>query len=142
MSSTQSSFSQVKPRGKFLRVIGGEAIVYNVAATDYVLSNTTGISRVGNVISGTYSDLVNLSTNFNSISAVATSGSLLKDLGSELVINISNGTILQKMRLVQLVSGPTTEGVPPAYPTNDTFYVDTFNAGSGDFPSPSVVRVG
>ena len=149
MSSTQSGYSQGASRGKFLLAIGaGDTKVYTVTAVNDAINATinlgVAVSQVGNVIScNTFADIAALAQSLDVFSSDVPSGTLLKDLGSELIFSFGNGTIIQKMRLVQRVSGPTTEGVPPAYPTTDTFYVNTFNAGPGtDFLGVTVVRVG
>jgi len=146
MSSTQSSFSQVKPRGKFFLAVpnanGGTTGITEEIFT-YALLNYPNVSHNGNIISAnTVGELQGFYDVLDSFAIAVDTGSLLKDLGKEIIFSLRNGNIVAKWSLVQFVNGPKTEGVPPLYKSDDTLYVLTSQSATGVIRPAIVARVG
>jgi hypothetical protein len=72
----------------------------------------------------------NFESSVNSQEAPDAQGTLYKDLGSEVVTVDSMNRQFARYRLVQLVNGFTTEGVPNNYGST-TFYIQVWSAAEG-----------
>lgn len=111
MTTQLRTVSQIPTQVKYL---------YSVGSTAAWVPNTT--TKVTAVMP--YSDLASKFTSITDISA----NELMRDMGKSVMFTNANGTHYVLMRLVQLVDGPTTEGVPADWDTNGQFYVCTWSS--------------
>ena len=136
MSSTQASFSQIPSRGKNLvvTVVGGVYGYTPSNITEALANAGVPYTRTGSRIQfNSAADVNTLYTAglFPIYSSFADKGALLKDLGKQIILS-AKGEIVVTLRLVQLISGPQTEGVPNRFNGVDTFYITMFQASSID----------
>jgi hypothetical protein len=94
--------------------------VFAVGSTNAWVPNTT--TKVSTFLP--YSEL---SSKFTPITAI-NADEIMRDMGKSIMLLTPQGNHYALLRLVQLVDGPVTEGVPDNWDTNGQFYVCTWSA--------------
>ncbi len=111
MTTQLRVFSQISALVKYL---------YAVGSTDAWVPNAN--TKVSTMLP--YSEF---SSKFASITAID-SNEIMRDMGKSIMLLTPEGYHYALLRLVQLVDGPVTEGVPDNWDTNGQFYVCTWSA--------------
>jgi hypothetical protein len=94
--------------------------VFAVGSTNAWVPNTT--TKVSTLLP--YSEF---SSKFTPITAI-NADEIMRDMGKSIMLLTPQGNHYALLRLVQLVDGPVTEGVPDNWDTNGQFYVCTWSA--------------
>ena len=111
MTAQLRNFSQIPVLVKY---------VFAVGSTDAWVPNTN--TKVSTLLP--YSEF---SSKFTPITAID-ADELTRDMGKSIMLITPEGQHYALLRLVQLVDGPATEGVPDNWDTNGQFYICTWSA--------------
>ena len=122
MSSLLSFYNQIEPQVKNFLALA-TTTVYTPTTNARIESSMTTTSFSSSTTTSTYP-----------------SQTQFKDMGKFVMTFNSQQQHIGLYRLVQYVKGPTTEGVPPSYPTQK-FYIQVWAADSSPAPI-TVSRVG
>jgi hypothetical protein len=149
MSSVTKSFSQIPVQTKFLtcfKDISGAETAGAGAGADGYAAFILDAGEFLNVTSMATQDIVEAAAGFGPLGGGAnvnqlTAGQLFKDMGRQITVldNADDATHLALYRQVQLVSGPTTEGVANDAAYSANIYVRVWAA---DGQNVRVARLG
>ena len=115
MTTQLREFSQIPAVVKYL---------YAVGTTDGWVPNAN--TKVSTMLP--YSEFSSKFTSITAIDSAIDSNEIMRDMGKSIMLLTPEGYHYALLRLVQLVDGPATEGVPDNWDTNGQFYVCTWSA--------------
>lgn len=125
MTTEFRELSQIPARIKYF---------YAVQATNAWIPNT-GV-RVSAIMPA-----ATFGSNFTALNDIP-ANSEMRDMGKAIILVNAAGQHYALLRLVQTVSGPTTEGVPDNWDTTGQYYISVWTADTTTDFNPTVARTG
>lgn len=128
MTTEFREISQISSRAKYL----------------YTVTNTRAWGPNANVKVSSIITLSQFTSNFTEFGSAIAANNELRDMGKQIVLVHSSGKHYGVLRLVQMVNGPFTEGVPDnwnTYNSNGSFYIFTWSSDPASY-NVTVARTG